>query len=73
MTPLSIGQTGNADDPFLSSLGAQLDDMYFWDRPLSSEEVTELYNAQVVPEPSTYALLLLSGAASLWVLKRRKS
>jgi hypothetical protein len=26
-----------------------------------------------VPEPSTYALLLLSGAASLWALKRRKS
>jgi len=25
-----------------------------------------------VPEPSTYALLLLSGAASLWALKRRK-
>ena len=28
---------------------------------------------EVVPEPSTYALLLLSGAASLWALKRRKS
>lgn len=26
-----------------------------------------------VPEPSTCALLLLSGAASLWVLRRRKS
>jgi hypothetical protein len=26
-----------------------------------------------VPEPSTYALLLFSGAASLWHLKRRKS
>ena len=29
--------------------------------------------AQLVPEPSTYALLLLSGAASLWALRRRKS
>ena len=29
--------------------------------------------AGAIPEPSTYALLLLSGAASLWVLKRRKS
>jgi hypothetical protein len=28
---------------------------------------------EAVPEPSTYALLLLSGAASLWALKRRKS
>jgi streptogramin lyase len=26
-----------------------------------------------IPEPSTYALLLLSGVASLWALKRRKS
>jgi hypothetical protein len=26
-----------------------------------------------VPEPSTYALLLLGGAASLWALRRRKS
>ena len=28
---------------------------------------------ETVPEPSTHALLLLSGAASLWALKRRKS
>lgn len=50
-----------------------MDNVGFWDRPLSSTEVTDLYNAQAVPEPSTYALLLLSGAASLWALKRRKS
>jgi hypothetical protein len=30
-------------------------------------------NIGAVPEPSTYALLLLSGATSLWALKRRKS
>jgi len=30
-------------------------------------------NGTLVPEPSTYALLLLSGAASLWASKRRKS
>jgi len=28
---------------------------------------------EAIPEPSTYALLLLSGAASLWALRRRKS
>jgi len=49
LTPLSIGQAGNSVDPFLSTPGAQLDDMYFWDRPLSSEEVTELYTTQSVP------------------------
>jgi hypothetical protein len=30
-------------------------------------------NGTLIPEPSTYALLLLSGAASLWALRRRKS
>jgi hypothetical protein len=51
----------------------QLSDIAVWDRPLSATEVTDLYNAQAVPEPSTYALLLLSGASSLWALRRRKS
>jgi hypothetical protein len=32
-----------------------------------------LDDIQLVPEPSTHALLLLGGAASLWALKRRKS
>jgi hypothetical protein len=50
-----------------------IDDVTIYNRGLSPTEVTELYNAQSVPEPTTYALLLLSGAASLWVLKRRKS
>ena len=31
------------------------------------------FRVATVPEPSTYALLLLSGAASLWAFKRRKS
>ncbi len=31
------------------------------------------FRVATVPEPSTYALLLLSGAASLWALRRRKS
>jgi hypothetical protein len=31
------------------------------------------FSAETVPEPSTYALLLLSGAGALWALKRRKS
>ncbi|MFZ4484095.1 MAG: PEP-CTERM sorting domain-containing protein [Chthoniobacterales bacterium] len=30
-------------------------------------------SVEVIPEPSTYALLLLSGAASLFALRRRKS
>jgi hypothetical protein len=32
-----------------------------------------IHNIATVPEPSTYALLLIGGAASLWALRRRKS
>ena len=55
------------------SLEGSMDDVTIYDRPLSSTEVTDLYNAQVVPEPSTYALLLFGGAASLYALRRRKN
>ncbi len=53
-------------------LTADLANASIYNRSLAGEEVGTLY-AQGVPEPSTYALLLLSGAASLWALKRRKS
>ena len=49
-----------------------IDDVGIWNIALSGTEVTTLYNTQSVPEPSTYALLFLSGAASLWALRRRK-
>lgn len=53
--------------------GGFIDDVNIWNRTLSSSEVSTLYNTQSVPEPSTYALLLLSGAASLFALRRRKN
>ena len=40
---------------------------------LGGAQVRAMYVLSIVPEPSTYALLLLSGAASLVALKRRKS
>jgi len=57
------------------------DDLAFLDSSNSSiffgsESSTTTFQSltlTVIPEPSTYALLLLSGAASLWVLRRRKS
>jgi hypothetical protein len=60
----------NADRPSWDGL---IDDVTVYNRALNSTEVTDLYNFQAVPEPSTYALLLVSGAASLWALRRRKS
>jgi hypothetical protein len=59
------------NSPYEGSLGS-IDDLQFYNTTLSSTQVSDLYAAQSVPEPSSYALLLLSGAASLWVLKRRK-
>lgn len=53
-------------------IDGRYDDIRVYNRALNSEEVTSLYNAEAIPEPSTYALLLLSGAVSLWALKRRK-
>jgi len=49
-----------------------VDDVSIYNRALSSEDVVQLYSIESVPEPSTYALLLLSGAASIWLVKRRR-
>jgi hypothetical protein len=72
--PFLIGATttfDGIDDSTHSWIGG-MSDVGIWNKALTATEVTDLYNAQVVPEPSTYALLLLSGAASLWALRRRK-
>lgn len=48
----------------------KIDDIRLYNRAISAAEVSEIHS---IPEPSTYALLFLGGAASLWALKRRKS
>ncbi len=73
-TPLRIGTRDfSATDSYLALAGVTVDDVAVWSRSLSATEVTELYAAQVVPEPSTYALLLCAGLGSLWFLRRRKN
>ena len=85
-TDISTLQGGQSNGTFLmigginsnSVFGPQLfeggiSDVGLWNKALTATEVTDLYNAQVVPEPSTYALLLFGGAASLYALRRRKS
>jgi hypothetical protein len=49
-----------------------VDDVSIYNRALSSGDVAQLYSIESVPEPSTYALLLLGGAASVWFIKRRR-
>ncbi len=70
--PVTLGKYDTWNDVLPSLANASIDDVAVYDRALSTNEVTSLYQAQAVPEPSTYALLLLSGAASLFALKRRK-
>ena len=67
--------------PGFSKIFSMEDDLAFLDSSNSSiffgsQVSTTTFQSltlTVVPEPSTYALLLLSGAASLWALRRRKS
>jgi hypothetical protein len=60
---VSDGATGGYDP----GQNGYLADVRIYNQALTTEQIA------TVPEPSTYALLLLSGAASLWALKRRKS
>ena len=66
--PVYIGNEGFdwRDGYFIGSIS----DVGVWNRALTAQEVNEVF---IVPEPSTYALLLLGGAAPLWALRRRKS
>jgi hypothetical protein len=63
----------NDGNSYATRLIADISDVHIYDRALDSTEITALAEATAVPEPSISALLLLSGAASLWALKRRKS
>lgn len=55
-----------------SGINGLYDDIRVYDRAFTTAEVQTLYNTEVVPEPSTYALLLFGGAASLVAWKRRR-
>jgi hypothetical protein len=70
-TPIHVGVQPGQD--ISGNMKGMMDDVMIYNRALSTNEVSQLYASQSVPEPSTYALLFLGGAASLWVFKRRKS
>ena len=69
--PIVIGGNGYSETE--QTFNGAISDYMYYERALSPVEMSQIYSLQSVPEPSTYALLLLSGAASLWAFKRRKS
>ncbi|MFZ4386776.1 MAG: LamG-like jellyroll fold domain-containing protein [Chthoniobacterales bacterium] len=50
-----------------------IDDVGIWDTALSSNQVSKLYVAQSLPEPSTYALFGLGAIALIVAYRRRKT
>jgi hypothetical protein len=53
------------------SIGA-VSDLKFYDDAFTAQQVQTLYNVESVPEPSTYALLLMTSAGALsWARRRR--
>ncbi|WP_425394988.1 LamG-like jellyroll fold domain-containing protein [Aeoliella sp.] len=62
-----FGQDSDLDNG--RQMVGQLDEIAFFDRALSGEEITHLYNAAVVPEPGTGVAMLLG--LSLLALRRR--
>ena len=68
-TPLSINRIVNGG---VGGYSGSMDDLRIYSYALNGTEVSQLYNAEVVPEPTTSALLLLSGtAAVLWMRRKR--
>lgn len=77
-TPLLIG--GNPQSPTTRAWDGMIDDVAFWDRVLTDDEIGDIWNdgdgasigslTSVIPEPTTAALGLL-GVAGL-VMRRRK-
>ena len=76
LNPLFSSPTTSSDPIYSNALSLQtgdIIDIMVGPQGFDWSDNTPVNAVLVVPEPSTYALILLSGAASLWALRRRKS
>ena len=48
-----------------------IDEFSVFDRALSGSEISQLYDASNVPEPSSFLLLVLTGISTLFVIKKK--
>ena len=73
--PFLIGATTAFDgiDNSTHSWIGGMSDVGIWNKALTAAEVTTLYNTQLVPEPSTYALLGIGAMGLLMVLRKKKT
>ena len=53
-------------------INGSLDDIGIWNTALTSQQVSQLYSLQSVPEPSTYALLGLGSMGTLLAVRGKK-
>lgn len=70
-SPLYVGVQPGQD--ISGNMKGMVDELVVYNRALSSNEVTQVYLVQSVPEPSTYVLVLLGGAIFAFTLMRRKT
>ena len=68
-----INSLGNIQGPNTGGqLDGRLDEVWAFDNALTQQEITSLFTNNVVPEPSTFPLILV-GLASLRALGARRS
>jgi hypothetical protein len=60
---------GNSSPTIVGSI----DDLQFYNTALTSQQVSQLYGMQSVPEPSTYALFGLGAIGMLMMMRRKKT
>jgi len=70
-TQISYSNTmyGNSSPTIVGSI----DDLQFYNTALTSQQVSQLYGMQSVPEPSTYALFGLGAIGMLMMMRRKKT
>jgi hypothetical protein len=70
-TTLRIGNRGSSFS--LAVPDTSISDIGIWNTALTSNQVSQLYAAQSIPEPSTYALFGIGAIGMLMVMRRKKT
>jgi hypothetical protein len=69
-SPLFVN--GDFQGEYGYGINGTISDLRIYNRALSSNEVSQLYALQSVPEPSTYALFGIGAVGMLLVMRRKR-